>query len=43
MQKSKYIGNRRIQYSIFNHNDKEFIFINIHLIPGGNKNRKKEC
>tara|TARA_B100000035_G_scaffold297849_1_gene291030 strand:+ start:14881 stop:15780 length:900 start_codon:yes stop_codon:yes gene_type:complete len=39
--KSKYIGNRRIQYSIFNHNDKEFIFINIHLIPGGNKKSKE--
>ena len=39
--KSKYIGNRRIQYSVFNYNDKEIIFVNIHLIPGGNKKTKE--
>ena len=39
--KSKYIGNRRIQYSVFNHNNKEIIFVNIHLIPGGNKKTKE--
>jgi len=38
---SKYIGNRRIQYSDFEYNNKKLIFINIHLIPGGNKKTKE--
>ena len=39
--KSKYIGNRRIQYSVFKYNNKEIIFVNMHLIPGGDKKEKE--
>lgn len=39
--KSEYIGNRRIQYSELEVNNKKIIFVNIHLIPGGEKKRKE--
>jgi len=38
---SKYIGCRRIQYSIFKYNNKEVLFVNVHLIPGKEKKIKE--
>lgn len=38
----KYVGNRKIQYSELEVNNKKIIFVNVHLVPGEGEKTRKE-